>query len=79
MFNYDPCLDCKYRLCQLESQEVCVASCRYAYIKSLLRTYGTLEEIVSILKGDSFPVVLIDKDHLDSTYRIVCAAKDGFI
>ena len=79
MFNYDPCSTCAHRMGPVESPEICVESCRYAYIKSILRTYGPLENIVSILKGDSFPTVFIDKDHIDFTEKIVKAARDGYI
>ena len=32
-----------------------------------------------IMSGDAFPLVFLDKDHIDFTYKLVCAAKDGII
>lgn len=53
--------------------------CQYAKILKLLDSYGRINTVVKVMKGDSFPIVFIDKEHIDRTYKIVCAAKDGFI
>jgi hypothetical protein len=45
----------------------------------LLKKYGSIEEILEILKGERFPVVFLDKDHIDFTYGLVSAAKEGLI
>ena len=75
---YKPCFECLNRRGHSYSEE-CDNTCEYAHILSLLKPYGSVEEILAILKGDSFPTVFIDKDHIDFTYRIVSAAKEGII
>jgi hypothetical protein len=59
--------------------EECDNTCQYANIISKLKPYGSVDEIVEILKGDRFPTVFVDKDHIDFTYRIVSAAKEGLL
>ena len=59
--------------------EDCDNKCQYANVISKLKPYGSIGEIVEILKGDKFPIVFLDKEHIDSTYHIVCAAKEGLI
>ena len=75
---YNPCLECYNRYSRQYTEE-CDEMCEYANILSKLKPYSNIDEIVRILKGDSFPLVLIDDKHIDSAYRIVCAAKNGFI
>ena len=76
---YNPCFECFNRYGRSYSEE---CKCQYAKavnMLNILESYCGIDEIVEILKGDKFPIVFIDKDHIDSTYKIVCAAKDGFI
>ena len=75
---YSPCSTCLNRYGHSYTEE-CDSKCDYAYQLSKLKRYGGINEAVKVMKGDSFPLVLIDKEHIDSTYRIVCAAKDGVI
>jgi hypothetical protein len=75
---YNPCFDCLNRYGHSYTEE-CDNTCEYAHTLSLLKPYGSIEEILEILKGDRFPIVFIDKDHIDFTHRIVTAAKEGFI
>ena len=69
---YNPCLECYGR----QYTEECDEMCEYANVLSKLKPYN-IDETVRIMKGDSFPLVLIDNKHIDFTYRIVCAAKNG--
>ena len=75
---YNPCFECLNRRGYSYSEE-CDNTCQYAQTLSLLKPYGSIEEILAILRGDSFPTVFVDKDHIDFTYRIVKAAKEGII
>ena len=73
---YNPCWECfnKYGHGYNEN-----CKCQYAEILKLLDSYGGIDSIAKVMKGDSFPIVFIDKEHIDRTYKIVCAAKDGFL
>ena len=73
-----PCSECLNRYGHSYTKE-CDSKCEYANIVSRLKPYGSIEEIIEILKGDRFPVVFLDKDHIDSTITIVNAAKSGLI
>jgi len=75
---YNPCHECYIRY-DRQYTEDCDNTCEYAHVLSKLKPYGSIDTIIEILKGDSFPLVFIDKDHLDRTYHIVQAAKDGII
>ncbi len=75
---YNPCFECLNRYGKQYTEE-CDNTCEYAHALSKLKPYGSIDEIVDIMKGDRFPIVFVDKDHIDFTYKIVCAAKDGFI
>ncbi len=75
---YNPCLNCLNRYGHDYSEE-CDNKCQYANVISKLKPYGSIDEIVEILKGDKFPIVFLDKDHIDSTITIVNAAKGGLI
>lgn len=75
---YNPCLECLNRY-GYDYTEDCDNKCQYANVMSKLKPYGSIDEIVEILKGDKFPVVFLDKDHIDSTFTIVNAAKAGLI
>ena len=73
---YNPCWECFNRYGHSYNEN---CKCQYAEILNLLETYGGIDSIIKIMKGDSFPIVFIDKEHIDRTYKLVCAAKDGFI
>ena len=73
-----PCFDCLNRYGHSYVPE-CDDTCEFANIMSKLREFGTIDEILDVLKGDKFPLVFLDKDHIDFTYEIVCAAKEGLI
>jgi hypothetical protein len=73
-----PCFECLNRYGHSYTEE-CDNTCEYANIISKLKPYGSIDEIVEILRGDKFPVVFLDKDHIDSTSTIVNAAKAGLI
>ena len=78
---YSPCFECLNRYGHSYTEE-CNNTCEYAHEVSQLKRlkqYCSIDQIVDILNGDVFPVVFIDKKHIDFTYRIVCAAKDGLI
>ena len=73
-----PCFECLNRYGHSYTEE-CDNTCEYANIISKLKPYGSIDEIVEILRGDKFPVVFLDKDHIDSTSTIVNVAKAGLI
>ena len=75
---YNPCFECLNRYGHSYITE-CDNTCEYANIISKLKPYGSIDEIVEILRGDKFPVVFLNKDHIDSTLTIVNAAKAGLI
>ena len=75
---YSPCFDCMNRRGHSYAEE-CDKTCEYANILSKLKPYGSVDEIVAVLKGDRFPTVFIDKDHIEFTARIVQAAKEGLL
>lgn len=75
---YNPCLECYNRYGKQYTEE-CDNTCEYAHALSKLKPYGSIDEIIKVLKGDSFPLVFIDADHIDRTYFIVSAAKEGII
>ena len=76
---YSPCFDCLNRYGHSYTEE-CDNTCEYANILSKLRPYSNgIDDVVAVLKGDRLPVVFLDKDHLESTYTIVCAAKNKLI
>ena len=75
---YSPCETCFRRFGRSYTEE-CDSVCEYANSMSLLRPYGGVNEAVKVLSGASFPLVFLDDEHIDYTYRLVCAAKDGVI
>lgn len=75
---YNPCLECQNRYGHSYTEE-CDSTCNYAYDINRLKQFGGIDEVVEVMKGNKFPLVFIDKDHIDFTYRLVCAAKDGVI
>ena len=75
---YNPCLEC-FNKYGKQYSEKCDATCDYANLVSKLKPYGGIDEVIKMLSGDAFPLVYIDKDHINFTYRLVSAAKNGFI
>jgi hypothetical protein len=75
---YNPCLECLNRYGH-DYTEDCDNKCQYANVMSKLKPYSSIDEIVEILKGNKFPVVFLDKEHIDSTITIVNAAKAGWL
>ena len=75
---YSPCWECWNRYGKQYTEE-CDSKCDYAYQLSKLKPYGGIDKAVEVMKGNEFPFVFVDKEHIDFTYRIVCAAKDGVI
>lgn len=75
---YNPCFNCLNKYGHSYTEE-CDTTCVYARDLAKLKPYGSIDEIIEILKGDKFPVVFLDKNRIDSTYHIVNAAKAGLI
>ena len=75
---YNPCKECWDRYGRVYSEN-CDNFCEYAHELSKLKPYGGIDAVLKVMKGDAFPVVFIDNDHIDRIYRIVCAARDGII
>ncbi len=75
---YNPCFNCLNRYGHSYTEE-CDTTCEYARDLAKLKPYGSIDEIVEILKGDRFPTVFVDKDHIEFTEKIVAAAKAGLI
>ena len=75
---YNPCAECLNKYGHSYTEE-CDNKCIYAYTISKLKPYGGIDKAVEVMKGNSFPLVFVDKDHIDFTYRFVSAAKDGII
>lgn len=75
---YNPCLECLNRYGR-EYTKKCDDMCEYAHAVSKLKPYGGIDEVVKVMKGESFPLVLVDDKHIDFTYKLVCAVKDGVI
>ena len=75
---YNPCFECWNRYGKQYTKD-CDDKCDYAHAISRLRPYGGIDEVIKVVSGDAFPIVFIDKEHIDFTYKLVCAAKDGVI
>lgn len=75
---YSPCFDCMNRRGHSYTED-CDNTCEYANVLSRLKPYGSIEEIEAMLKGDRFPLVFLDKDHVEGTYLIAKAAKEGLL
>lgn len=75
---YNPCFECWNRYGHYYTED-CDTTCQYANDISKLKPYGGIDETVKVMKGDAFPLVFIDNEHIDYTYRLVCAAKDKII
>jgi hypothetical protein len=75
---YNPCLECLNRYNRVYDEN-CNDNCLYAQSVAKLLPYGGIDKVLEVLQGDAFPLVLLDKDHIENTYKIVCAAKDGYI
>lgn len=72
---YNPCWVCFNRDGHGYNEN---CKCQYGEILKLIDSYG-IDTIIDVMKGDSLPTIFIDKEHIDITYAIVRAAKDGLI
>lgn len=75
---YNPCFDCLNRYGRSYTEE-CDNTCEYAHVLSKLKPFGSVDDIVKVMKGESFPLVFVDDEHIDFTYKLVCAVKEGKI
>lgn len=75
---YSPCFECKIRYSKEYSKE-CDSKCDYANLVSKLKTYGGVDEVLSVMEGERIPIKMIDKEHIEDTFRIVNAVKEGII
>lgn len=78
MNMYNPCFECYNRYGHSYLKE-CDSICEYAHVLSKLKPYGGIDEVIKVMKGDAIPLVSADKEHIDSTYKFVCATKDSAI
>ena len=75
---YNPCFECYNRYGHSYTEE-CDNTCEYAHALSKLKSYGGINKVIEVMNSDSFPLVFVDDEHIDRTYAIVCAVKDGII
>ena len=75
---YNPCFECYNRYGKQYTEE-CDNKCDYAHALSRLKPYGGIDEVIKMMSGDVFPLVFIDDEHIDFTYKLVCAVKGGVI
>ena len=75
---YNPCFECLNRHGHSYTEE-CDNTCEYANIMSKLKSFGGIEEVSKVMNGEAFPLVFLDKEHIDYTHRLVSACKDGAI
>lgn len=75
---YNPCFECMNKYGRQYTEE-CDSKCEYANAISKLKPYGGIDEAVSVMRGEKIPIAMIDKDHIEDTFRIVNAAKVGII
>ena len=75
---YNPCFECMNRYGRQYTEE-CDSKCEYANVMFQLKSYCGLEEVLSVMRGERIPIAMIDKEHIDDTFRIVSAAKAGII
>lgn len=73
---YNPCFECMNRYGRQYTEE-CDNKCDYALSK--LKAYGGIDEVLSVMRGERIPIAMLDKEHIDDTFRIVSAAKSGII
>lgn len=57
----------------------CDRKCDYANLMFQLKSHGGLEEVLEVMRGERIPIAMLDKEHIDDTFRIVTAAKAGII
>lgn len=76
--RYNPCIECANRYGR-EYSEKCDQICEYANFVSKLKPYGEIDEIISVMRGERIPLTMLDKEHIEDTFRIVNAAKLGII
>ena len=75
---YNPCFECMNRYGR-EYTEECDSKCEYANALSKLKAYGGIDEVLEVMCGERIPIAMLDKDHIENTFRIVSAAKSGII
>lgn len=75
---YNPCFECVNRYGREYSEE-CDRKCDYADLASQLRPYGGIDEVLEVMRGERIPIAMLDKEHIEDTFRIVSAAKAGTI
>ena len=75
---YNPGFECMNRYGRQYTEE-CDSKCEYANVMFQLKSYGGLEEVLSVMRGERIPIAMIDKEHIDDTFRIVSVAKAGII
>ena len=56
---YNPCFECFNRYGKSYTEE-CDTTCQYAYELSKLKPYGGIDEVVKVMKGESFPLVFVN-------------------
>ena len=72
---YNPCFEYMNRYGK-EYTEECDNTCEYAYALSKLKPYGSIDEVVRVMKGEAIPVALLQRENIDFTYHAVCWAKE---
>lgn len=75
---YSPCVEC-YNRYGREYSEECDNKCDYANILSKLKSYGGIDEVSAVMRGERIPIAMLDDKHIEATFRIVSAAKSGII
>ena len=75
---YNPCVEC-YSRYRREYSEWCDENCEYANAISKFNKCGGINEALKVMNGNAIPVKILDKEHIDYTYTVVKAAKDGII
>ena len=75
---YNPCFECMNRYGKQYTEE-CDNKCDYANVMFQLKSYGGLEEVLSVMRGERIPITMLDKEHIEDTFRIVSDAKAGVI
>lgn len=75
---YNPCFECYNRYGKQYTKD-CDDTCEYANIVCKLKSYGGIEEVDKVMNGESFPLIFLDKDHIERTYRLAYCAKEGII
>lgn len=75
---YDPCFECSNRY-NREYAEECDNTCEYAHFVKRIKDYGGIEEVSKVMEGKSVPISMLEKENIDSIYKIMYCAKHGLI